>query len=304
MKNFPNRTLATAALFIAGIIGGIVPIISKLLFREISPLSVLFFSITIMLGVLIPLNRTFFSKVKKYWRHLIIFGLLWTGNVTLFILGVKHTTAVASQVLYAGVPLLVLVEQYFVRGERIVPRQIVGIFLGFAGVFVLAVGSLRGNTDLGSFVGNVVIFLGTVSWASYLVFSKKLSTTVQPMTLTTASAIVAWGISLGVLLLAEGVGGLAAIQSLSFISWILLLCMGLVVRVGMILLYNWGIRYGSSVAAGSMVYVSTITSAIVAPVILGEQLTFRLAIAAVFLFAGVFFTSTWQLFQRKEERMV
>lgn len=287
MKNFPNSTLAAVALIVAGIIGGMAPIISKLLFRELSPLSVLFFSITIMLGVLIPLNRTFLNEVKKHWRHLIIFGLFWTGNVTLFILGVKHTTAVVSQVLYAGVPLLVLVGQYFVRGERIVPRQIVGIFLGFAGVFVLAIGSLRGNTDLGSFIGNVVIFLGTVSWASYLVFSKRLSTKIQPMTLTTASAIVAWAVSLVVLLLIEGVGGLVAIQSLSLMGWTLLVCMGFVVRVGMILLYNWGIKHGSSVAAGSMVYVSTITSAIVAPVILGETLTIRLVVAAALLFFGV-----------------
>lgn len=276
------------ALLIAGIIGGIMPILSKLLFRELSPLSVLFYSITIMLCVLVPLNRTLFGELKKHWRRLMIFGLFWTGNVTLFILGVKHTTAVVSQVLYTGVPLLVLVEQYFVRGERIVPRQIVGIFLGFAGVFVLAIGSLRGNADLGSFVGNVVIFLGTLSWASYLVFSKRLSAKIQPMTLTTASAIVAWGISLAVLLLAEGVGGLAAIQSLSLIGWLLLLCMGLVVRVGMILLYNWGIKYGSSVAAGSMVFVSTMTSVVVAPLILGETLTVRLAIAAALLFFGVF----------------
>lgn len=285
------------ALLIAGIIGGIMPILSKLLFRELSPLSVLFFSITIMLGVLVPLNRTLFGELKKHWRRLMIFGLFWTGNVTLFILGVKHTTAVVSQVLYAGVPLLVLVEQYFVRGERIVPRQIVGIFLGFAGVFVFAIGSLRGNADLGSFVGNVVIFLGTLSWASYLVLSKRLSTKIRPMTLTTASAIIAWVVSLVVLLLVEGVGGLTAIRTLSFAGWILLLCMGFVVRVGMIFFYNWGIKHGSSIAAGSMVYVSTITSAIAAPIILGEQLTLRLAMAAALLFAGVFLTMMHPLFK-------
>lgn len=292
MKNFPNKTLATASLFTAGIIGGIVPILSKLLFRELSPLSVLFFSITIMLGVLIPLDRTCIGELKKHWRRLVIFGFLWTGNVTLFILGVKHTTAVASQALYASVPLLVLVEQYIAHGERIVPWQIVGIFLGFAGVLVLVIGSLGGGTDLGSFTGNFLIFLGTFSWASYLVLSKLFSVHVRPMTLTTASAIIGWGISLVVLLAVEGVSGLTGILSLSFMGWMLLLCMGLVVRIGMILLYNWGIKYGSSIAAGSMVYVSTITSAIIAPIILGEQLTFRMAIAAALLFAGVYLTTT------------
>lgn len=295
MKSLPNSTLATVALIGAGIIGGMVPIISKLLFRELSPLSVLFFGITIMIGVLVPLNRTLLGELKMHWRHLMIFGLLWTGNVMLFILGVKHTTAVASQVLYAGVPLLVLVEQYIVRAERIFPRQIAGILLGFAGVLVLTIGSLGGSTDLGSFGGNLLIFLGTFSWASYLVLSKRFSVHIRPMTLTTASAIVAWGISLVALLLIEGVGGLAAIQSLSLMGWMLLLCMGFVVRVGMILLYNWGIKYGSSVAAGSMVYISTITSAIVAPVVLGEQLTFRLVVAAAFLFAGVFLVKKAQM---------
>lgn len=291
MKSFPNsQVLASAALILAGVIGGTVPIISKLLFRELSPLSVLFFSISIMVAVLVPFNKTFLEEARRQWRRLVVFGLLWTGNVTLFIVGVKYTTAVASQLLYAGVPILVLIEQYVARGEKVVARQLIGIAIGFTGVFILAVGSLRGSADLGSLGGNLIIFLATFFWASYLVVSKRFSRHIRPMVLTTASAIIAWGISLIVLLLAEGVSGFTVIRSLSFTAWALLLCMGLVVRVGMILLYNWGIKHGSSVAAGSMVFVSTITSAIVAPFLLGEQLTLRLAIAGALLFIGVFLT--------------
>lgn len=291
MKSFPNsQVLASAALILAGVIGGTVPIISKLLFRELSPLSVLFFSISIMVAVLVPFNKTLLEEARRQWRRLVVFGLLWTGNVTLFIVGVKYTTAVASQLLYAGVPILVLIEQYVARGEKVVARQLIGIAIGFTGVFILAVGSLRGSADLGSLGGNLIIFLATFFWASYLVVSKRFSRHIRPMVLTTASAIIAWGISLIVLLLAEGVSGFTVIRSLSFTAWALLLCMGLVVRVGMILLYNWGIKHGSSVAAGSMVFVSTITSAIVAPFLLGEQLTLRLAIAGALLFIGVFLT--------------
>ncbi len=287
--------MASAALILAGVIGGTVPIISKLLFRELSPLSVLFFSITIMLVVLLPLSRSFLNDVKKHWRRLILFGLLWTGNVTLFIIGVKNTTAVSSQVLYAGVPILVLIEHAVTQGERIVPRQVVGILLGFIGVFILALGSLRGMGGLGSFGGNLTIFVAAFLWASYLVVSKRFSEHIRPMVLTIASALVGWGTALVLLLSAEGVEALAAIQSLSLTGWMLLLLMGFAVRAGMILLYNWGIKHGSSVAAGSMVYVSTITSAIIAPVILGESLTLRLIIAAALLFVGVFLTTTYPL---------
>ncbi len=291
MKSFQNnQALASAALILAGVIGGTVPIISKLLFRELSPLSVLFFSISIMVVVLASINRPFLQEARQQWRRLVVFGLLWTGNVTLFIVGVKYTTAVASQLLYAGVPILVLIEQYFARGEKVVIRQIVGIVLGFIGVSVLALGSLGGSADLGSLGGNLIIFLATFFWASYLVVSKRFSQHVRPMILTTASAVVAWGVSFVILLSIEGAGGFRAIGSLSAIGWLLLLSMGLVVRVGMIVLYNWGIKHGSSVAAGSMVYVSTITSAIIAPFLLGEQLTIRLAIAGALLFIGVFLT--------------
>lgn len=289
MKNFRNNhTLATVALLTAGVAGGIMPILSKLLFRELSPLSVLFFSITIMLGVLIPLNKSFLGDIQKQWLRLVLFGLLWTGNVMLFILGVNHTTAIVSQILYAGVPLIVLFEQYVVHGERISFRQVIGILIGFTGVMILAVGSIRGSADLGSLNGNFLVFLATLSWASYLVFSKRLSVHLRSMVLTTASAIVAWCTSLGVLLLLEGWRPFVSLLTLSATGWALLLLIGLVVRVGMILFYNWGIKYGSSIVAGSMVFVSTMTSVVIAPLILGEALTVRLVAAAALLFFGVF----------------
>ena len=119
MKNSPSKETATLALIAAGVIGGLMPIISKIILRELPPLTVLFLSVSIMLFVLLPIMRRDVPHIWLHKKNLLKFGFLWLTNIALFIIGVTITTAIASQVLYAGVPLLVFVMHYFVSREKI-----------------------------------------------------------------------------------------------------------------------------------------------------------------------------------------
>lgn len=300
MKNSPNnQRLATLALFVAGIIGGLMPVVSKIVLRELPPLTVLFVSLLVMVLAFSP---GIFQLRKRLWQHkksLLLFGLLWMGNITLFIIGVQYTTAVASQILYASVPILILVEQHFVVQEKIKPLQLAGIAFGFFGVLVFALGSLQGKGDFGSFLGNVLIFLGAFSWTTYLLYSKRLSTSIRPIELTMGSAVVGFFVSALLMFWEDGLVGLSFLSRLTLTGWSSLLFIAFGVRVAMILLYNWGIKYGSSIVAGSMVYVATFTTALVGTVFLHEYITLRFMLGALLVLLGVFFTSTFSLIAQR-----
>ncbi|MBI4062337.1 DMT family transporter [Candidatus Gottesmanbacteria bacterium] len=299
MKNSPSKEIATLALVSAGVIGGLMPIISKIILRELPPLTVLFLSVTFMLLVLLPIVRRDLPQVYFHRKNLLKFGFLWFTNIALFIIGLNFTTAIASGVLYAGVPLLVFALHYFVSREKIEVSQAAGVLLGFIGMVLFLIGSLQGTADFGSFTGNIIIFIATVAWATYLVYSKRLGQNVRPIILTTGSAIIAWAGSGILMVIFEGFTGLEKLRILSAGGWLSLVYIALFVRVAMIFLFNWGIKYGSPVVAGSMVYISLLTTGALTTIILGEQITSRFILGAILVIVGVFLTSTLPLLQRK-----
>ena len=295
MKNSPdNSGLATIALIGAGILGGLAAIASKIALRELPPLTILFFRITVMLLVLVPFKWRSFRRFFKQWKAMVIVGLLWTGNVALFIIGIQYTTAIASQVLYTTVPILVLLESRFLTNEKLTKAQIIGIPLGFLGAILIILRS-TGDAGFGTAYGNTIIFIATACWSLYLTVSKRVSGNLSPLGLTIGSSFVAW-IVVGILMIVrEGYTGILRIPALSFTGWTALLFIALGIGVAMIFLYQWGLKYGSAIAAGSMNYLSTAVTAVAGVFLLSEYITTPFLIGATLIIAGVFLVSTLPL---------
>jgi len=295
MKNSPdNSGLATVALIGAGILGGLAAIASKIALRELPPLTILFFRITVMLLVLAPFKWRSFRRFFKQWKAMVIVGLLWTGNVALFIIGIQYTTAIASQVLYTTVPILVLLESRFLTNEKLSKAQLIGIPLGFLGAILIILRS-TGDAGFGTAYGNTIIFIATACWSLYLTVSKRVSGNLSPLGLTIGSSFVAW-IVVGILMIVrEGYTGILRIPALSFTGWTALLFIALGIGVAMIFLYQWGLKYGSAIAAGSMNYLSTAVTAVAGVFLLGEYITTPFLIGASLIIVGVFLTSTLPL---------
>lgn len=298
MKNSRDSgSLATFALIGAGIIGGLASLSSKIALRELPPLTILFFRITVMLLVLAPLKWRSARRFITRWKAFLAVGLLWTGNVALFIIGIQYTTTIASQVLYTGVPVYVLLAGRYLTSEKLRKGQLVGILLGFLGALMIVL-KPESIVGFGTPYGNAIIFMATVCWALYLTVSKRVSAGISPLGLTVGSSFIAW-IIVGVLMvLQEGGRGIAAIPLLSSAGWQALLFIALGVGVAMIFFYQWGLKYGSAIAAGSMNYLSTAVTAVTGILILGERVTPVFLVGATFILAGVFFTSTLPLFRK------
>ncbi len=282
---------ATLALISAGILGGLAPIAVKIVLRELPPITISFLRLTIALLVLLPFSIRFFPQIVAHWKRLVLVGLFYSGNVFLFTLGIKHTTSAVSQLLYGAVPLLMLLEQSVVGRVRLQTKQLMGILLGIAGTLIVVAHPEQGF-DFGARQGNMLIFFATISWSFYLVATKRLSQYVPTFGLTFAMSMVAWVIGLVLMSIFEA-GAVMGLAALSTPAWFALLFVGLAVGVGMWLLYNFGIKHGSTVVASSMLYVSMITAGIAGYFVFGETIT------SVFLFGGALLGSGVYLISRK-----
>lgn len=298
-SSLDNQQIATLALIGSGIIGGLAALSSKIVLRELPPLTVLFVRITIMLLVLWPLALRYTRHSLIHWRQIALLAVFWLGNVVLFIVGVKYTTATASQVLYASVPIFVFLESFFVGGEKVRSFQVLGIVLGFFGALVTVFDPAASGGAFGSLYGNVLIFIASISWSLYLVFSKRLSSHISPLGLTVGSASVGWILTGVLMLMFEGTSGITRLPVLSTTAFWALLFVGLGVGAAMIILVQWGVKYGSPLVAGSMVYLSTFIAAATGIAFLGEIITTRFLFGSALLLLGLFLTSTLPLLLKK-----
>jgi drug/metabolite transporter (DMT)-like permease len=188
----------------------------------------------------------------------------------------------------------VLLESRFLTNEKLTKAQLIGIPIGFLGA-ILIVLRTNGTAGFGSMIGNTILLIATVCWSLYLTVSKRVSGNLSPLGLTIGSSFVAW-IVVGILMIVrEGYAGISRIPALSFAGWTALLFIALGIGVAMIFLYQWGLKYGSAIAAGSMNYLSTAVTAVAGVFVLGEHVTTPFLVGASLIIVGVFLTSTLPL---------
>ena len=286
MNTHSNHSLGSLALFSAGIVGAFAGLGAKIALRELPSYTILFTRILVMLVVLFPFVLHKFSVFRTHWKTLLLLGLFWSGNFAFFIVGIRYTTVLASGVLYAGVPLLTLIESMILFRTRPSKNQLAGIFFGIIGIGILFVDSFS-EFSFGSFHGNVLIFLATLSWSLYLLYSKKLSVKIDPIVLTVSSAIVASVIVGIAMLLSEGIAPLLSISGLRLETQLSLLFLGLGIGVGMIFLYQYGLKYGSVVMASMMLYIGTVVGGLTGIIFLHEAFTFRFLLGSIAILFGV-----------------
>lgn len=299
MKLGKNELTASLAILLSGIMGGLAPIAAKIALRDLSPLTVLFIRISIMVIALFPILISSRSHLRLHWKRLLILGLFWTGNVTLFIIGVKYTTSAVSQVMYAMVPIVVIILSAVFLKQKTKPIQIIGITLGLIGAILLLILSKESSNQLGSLYGNFIILLATFCWALYLVYSKRLSSHLSSIQLTTASAVVAWAVSFAFLVATEQFTWVSMVRNLTLIEIESLLFLGLIVGCVMIFLFQWGIKYGSAFLASTNVYVATLVSAVAGFYVFGEKLTGTSILGGLLLLTGLLFASVLPLLRKR-----
>lgn len=154
----------------------------KIILREFGPFTLVFFrTLFASLGLVVYF---IFSKRKFYKHSIIVSALLGLFNVAIpFVLISWAETRISSglaSILNATVPLFTMViAASFVEDEKFTLTRVIGLLVGFFGVFVLSSNNLN-NVPTGEIIGVAAMLLAAICYACSGVFARKTNHFVSP----------------------------------------------------------------------------------------------------------------------------
>lgn len=181
-----NKIYIFCLIILTAFCGASVAIAIKIASNNLSAQSIIFYRFLFALLIITPFILKKFYKNKTPYLKISLITLLATTNITLFTIGIKYTTPNYSALIYAISPALTLIISSMLIKEKITATKILGLVLGFGGVLIILFEPLlkNGFNENNFLLGNILIFLASISYAAYAVFSKKLQKEISPEIIT------------------------------------------------------------------------------------------------------------------------
>lgn len=300
-----RKFLPVLALIFAAIFGGLNGVFAKLVLHSFTPFGFSTVRYVIVFFVLVPvlIIQKKYKIEKKDIPQFLIVSLFWAGNQFFFLFAIVYTTVIMSQVMYFFSPLIVLVLSKLFLKKKFFLIQIIGIILGMIGASIIVTQSYFDQSrvivqSIGTFKGNILLLIAVVCWSLYLIFSKKITKKYTPLTITAYSGIAPFLISFMFLIPEIQTGGFPPPTiGIDVIVGLLGLILG--GSILMVFLYQWGIKYSSSFAASSVIYLSPISAALVSIPLFKEQISWQLFISILIVMISVYLTTIYPLINNK-----
>ena len=239
------------------------------------------FVIALMTAIALA-TRAPWPKEPKQWLHIGVSGVLvhaiYLGGV---FVAIKHGLPAGITALVVGMqPLLTAFGAGWLLGEKVSGRQWGGLALGFVGVGLVVSGKL-GDGALGpmlipALIALLGITVGTLYQKRFCAkFDLRTGSVIQfvPTAVLTAIAVALYEDYK-----IEWTG-----QFAFALGWLVL-----VLSIGAISLLNLLIRSGSAVNVASLFYLTPLSTALIAWVIFGENLTLTAAFGMLLAVSGVY----------------
>jgi len=206
-----------------------------------------------------------------------------TANQTLFLFGLRHTTAVNATILVTTVPVFTVVGSLLLRLERASPLKLTGIALAGLGAVYL-VGPERLSLASGAALGNLLILIGMICYAAYFLVSKPLVARLDPITVSTYVMLFA---ALGALPIGVPTFARAELGGITPVTWWLVAYIVVFPTITAYFLNLWALRRASSHTVATFIYLQPLFAALSAPLVLHEPIGIRTIVAGAIIFAGL-----------------
>ncbi|MEM2045751.1 MAG: DMT family transporter [Candidatus Bathyarchaeia archaeon] len=232
-------------------------------------------------------------REKNFWirkndlKNFLLLALI--GNTIyqiLFINGIFLTTAGNSSIILATTPIIVALLSSILGIEKIEYRTWQGVFISFAGVALITLGSNRPITlTTKSLIGDLLIIACTICWSTYTVLSKPLLKYYSPLKLVSLT------VAIGTLPLVVASTPSLITQNWSYIpaeAWLSLIYSAiLAVALGYAIWYT-GVNHIGSAKTAIYEYLITVIAITAAWILLNETLNPIQITGAALVFAGLF----------------
>jgi drug/metabolite transporter (DMT)-like permease len=225
---------------------------------------------------------------RQEWRSASIIGiLLLVGGNGGVVWAEQWVVSGVAALLVATAPLwMILIDTLHPDGRRPSPKVILGVMLGFTGIFILLhpfQSMDQGDIDL---IGALVLILASFFWSIGSLYSRHAKLPSSPL-LGTGMEMLAGGGGLLLLGILSGEMGQLSWESISKESW---LGLSYLIVFGSLIgftAYTWLLRAAPTPLVSTYAYVNPIVAVLLGYVIAEEPLTFRILLAAVLVVGSV-----------------
>jgi len=286
-------------IFAAAMIGGGVPVFTKIALVSLPPFPFTFLRFFIAFICLIPIILWKKEEVNLHnFIKTLPVTLLGTLNVIVFAFGIQRTTASSAQMLYALTPVIAGIMSYIILKEKFKLPKIIGILLGFVGAFIIILlPIINKGAGISGANGNLIVFGAVSAYALYTVYSKMYQKNFSPIILMFYFTIAATITSLIFTVLDPNLPNLMH-QRLSSAAIFDVLYVSIGGTILFYLAIQYIIKHSTPTTASTVSFLQPIFTIIWAVTLLNENITAGFIIGAIITFLGVILVT----FQHKLSR--
>ena len=125
------------------------------------------------------ITRRSFNIKRGQAHQLLIISVFFTLQLSLLYFGLSKTNASRGTLLINLQPFFVLfLAHYFIPGDRITKKKILGLFMGFAGMALVFLGKKGITTDIQ--LGDFMIVITAFLWACNTAYTKRIINEFDP----------------------------------------------------------------------------------------------------------------------------
>ncbi|MBA3018003.1 MAG: DMT family transporter [Proteobacteria bacterium] len=222
-----------------------------------------------------------FNISRAQLFQLFVIGMIFTFQLSLFYLGLSKTNASRATLVVNILPFFVLfLAHFFIPGDRITIRKIIGMVIGFTGVaFVF----LEKDVTADFQSGDLIILAAAFLWACNIIYVKRIIDTFE------AFHIVIYPMIFSVpFFFIEGF-----LWDTSMIAYIDLKIVGSMLYQSLVtaafgfVVWNKMLQKYGATALHSFVFIMPIAGVVLGGIVLKEPITFNIMIALLLVVSGI-----------------
>jgi drug/metabolite transporter (DMT)-like permease len=238
------------------------------------------------------LVSSFFPRERVERKDFIRLGLCGFFGVALnqltFFSGLEITSPINSAIIMTTNPVLVLLAASVILKDRITVQKIIGICLGIAGATMLILFKGDFSIDTSTWLGDLLVFINSMSYGVYLVIVAPLMVKYKPIT------VIKWVFTFGTaFIIPFGFSQFSVIEWTSFPTDIWLKTAFVVIGTTFFayLLNTIGLKTLKPATVSTYIYSQPVFAALFAILLGKDHLDTIKIISTLLIFSGVYLVS-------------
>lgn len=265
-------------------------IVGRAVNQDIPAITLSFWRWTIGFLLLLPFTarqiRLGWPVILRHWRLLLLYDLLGLVGCNVLTYAALHdTTAVNSSLINSTTPIFVMCLSFLLFGDRIQPRQLVGVLVSLLGVVAIVSGGQLGT--LGGLAvnrGDLMMLTSIGLWSAYTALLRRRPEGLPPMAFLAVLMGMGALIELPFYLIERALGG-----GFEPSAGNLLAILYVAIFPAVIALHFWNRAVAALGAnrASPFIHLMPVFGTVLAVIFLGERFGPHHALGIALIFAGV-----------------